>query len=150
MFCVCASRGAGAGLDGGGSSSVSSGQRRRNKAVYWPGDEHQERQDLPGEYPAGHLSAGGRKHRDTGHTDNSSGQKSYSAIVCVPLKWQTMRESIKNGEVAEVSLYMSSFNSAFRLVNQWTQVITAIAFWILQPKFLTLNFVTGCLVAKTW
>uniref|UniRef100_A0A8C2WE91 Inositol 1,4,5-trisphosphate receptor n=1 Tax=Cyclopterus lumpus TaxID=8103 RepID=A0A8C2WE91_CYCLU len=45
---------------------MSPGQRRRNQAVHRSGDELQERQDLPGEHPAGHLPAGGREHRDTG------------------------------------------------------------------------------------
>lgn len=59
-------RRAGARLGFGGSNSVSSGPRRRNEAVHGSGDEQQERQDLPGEHPAGHLSAGGRKHGDSG------------------------------------------------------------------------------------
>jgi len=45
---------------------VSPGPRRRNQAVHRSGDELQERKDLPGEHPAGHLPAGGREHRDTG------------------------------------------------------------------------------------
>lgn len=61
-------RRAGAGLGGRGLRSVSPGQRRRNQTLHRPGHELQERQDLPGEHPAGHLSAGGGEHGDTGET----------------------------------------------------------------------------------
>lgn len=76
MFCLCVRGRAGARLGGGGGRSVSPGQRRRNKVVHGSRHEHQERQDLPGEHPAGHLSAGRRQHGDPGDTDAAHGSPS--------------------------------------------------------------------------